>query len=614
MWTSAVCIALSTFAAKQSELVAVPFTDVQIDSEFWAPRIKLNRQIIVPHDLKFCEGRINNFAKAAGIMPGKFEGTFFDDSDVYKVIEGAAYSLSQQRDPELENTIDAVIDKIAAAQQSDGYLYTFYTVNKELDKRWTKEKDMHETYCAGHLIEGAIAYYQATGKRKLLDVAIRVADHIDTVFGPDKKHDVPGHEEIELALVKLWRVTKNDKYLKLAEFFIAERGHNCKRQLYGEYCQDHVPIEDQREIQGHAVRAMYLYSAVADIAAITHDPKYIATLDAIWNDVTQRKMYLTGGIGPSAKNEGFTVAYDLPNESAYCETCASIGMAFWNQRMALLHADAKYADIVERVLYNGALSGVSLDGDKFFYVNPLESLGKHHRQPWFGCACCPVNVVRFLPTIGGYLYAHDDKRILVNQYAASRAHMNVGSSEISLKQETKYPWDGAVKFTIEPQRKSKFTLALRIPNWCGNSSTNDLYQFEDKAQPITILVNGKSTKANIESGYATIDRKWKSGDVVQLNLPMPVRHVKAIDKVAADRGRVAIQRGPVVYCFEGDDNDDRARTLILSSNDSLTPEYRPSLLGGVTILRGRARAIPYFAWDNRDDGDMEVWLKSQPKN
>jgi len=604
-------IALSCFAAKQSELVAIPFTDVQIDSEFWAPRIKLNREKIVPHDLQFCEGRINNFAKAAGLMPGKFEGTFFDDSDVYKVIEGAAYSLSQQRDPELEKSIDAVIDKIAAAQQPDGYLYTFYTVNKELDKRWTNEKQMHETYCAGHLIEGAIAYYQATGKRKLLDVAIRVADHIDSVFGPDKKHDVPGHEEIELALVKLWRVTNNDKHLKLAEFFIAERGHNCKRQLYGEYCQDHVPIEDQREIQGHAVRAMYLYSAVADIASITHNPKYIATLDAIWNDVTQRKMYLTGGIGPSAKNEGFTVAYDLPNESAYCETCASIGMAFWNQRMALLHADAKYADIVERVWYNGALSGVSLDGGKFFYVNPLESAGKHHRQQWFGCACCPVNVVRFLPTIGGYLYAHDDKRILVNQYTASRAHMNVGGNEVSVRQETKFPWDGSVKITVEPKKKSRFELALRIPNWCGTSSTNDLYQFEDQPEPTTILVNGKRTKTKIKNGYAMVLRKWKSGDVVELNLPMPVRHVQANTHVTADRGRVALQRGPIVYCFEGDDNDDHARDLSLSPKATFTPDYRPSLLSGVTILNGHGRAIPYFAWDNRDDGDMAVWLKER---
>ncbi|MDB6057768.1 MAG: hypothetical protein JWO95_1612 [Verrucomicrobiales bacterium] len=606
-----IVIAFSCFAAKQSELVAVPFTDVQIDSEFWASRIKMNREKIVPHDLQYCEARINNFAKAGGLMPGKFEGTFFDDSDVYKVIEGAAYSLSQQRDPELEKTVDGVIDKIAAAQQPDGYLYTFYTVNKTLNLRWTKEKDMHETYCAGHLIEGAIAYYQATGKRKLLDVAIRVADHIDTVFGPNKKHDVPGHEEIELALVKLWRATGKDKYLKLAEFFIAERGHDCKRRLYGEYCQDHVPIDQQREIQGHAVRAMYLYSAVADIAAITHNPKYVATLDAIWNDVTQRKMYLTGGIGPSAKNEGFTVAYDLPNESAYCETCASIGMAFWNQRMALLHADAKYADIVERVWYNGALSGVSIDGDKFFYVNPLESAGKHHRQPWFGCACCPVNVVRFLPTIGGYLYAHDDNRILVNQYAASRAHMNIGDNEVSLKQETKYPWDGAVKMTVEPKKSSKFTLSLRIPDWSSDSSTNSLYYFQDKAQPVTILVNGKRTKTKVENGYATINRKWKSGDIVELNLPMPIRRVKASDKVAADRGRIALQRGPIVYCFEANDNDTIARDLTLLPDEKFNVEFRPSMLHGIMMLRGRLRAVPYYTWDNRDDGEMAVWINEK---
>jgi DUF1680 family protein len=664
------CVALSCFAAKQSELVAVPFTDVQIDSEFWAPRIKLNREKIVPHDLKFCEGRINNFAKAAGLMPGKFEGTFFDDSDVYKVIEGAAYSLGQESgapvsnrphsgagtepgpvknrrsESDLEKQIDDVIDKIAAAQQPDGYLYTFYTVNKTLDLRWTKEKDMHETYCAGHLIEGAIAYYQATGKRKLLDVAIRVADHIDTVFGPDKKHDVPGHEEIELALIKLWRLLTTeprasasgfapnaseqkplahargsdpDKYLKLAEFFIAERGHANGRQLYGDYCQDHVPIEDQREIQGHAVRAMYLYSAVADIAAITHNPKYIATLDAIWNDVTQRKMYLTGGIGPSAKNEGFTVAYDLPNESAYCETCASIGMAFWNQRMALLHADAKYADIVERVWYNGALSGVSLDGEKFFYVNPLESAGKHHRQQWFGCACCPVNVVRFLPTIGGYLYAHDDKRILVNQYTASRAHMNVGGNEISLKQETKYPWDGLVKITVDPKAPCSFTLALREPGWLQARTTNDLYRQDPRKEFFAVTLNGKDYPAKVgkylpvksENGYFLITREWNPGDTVQLNMSMIVHCVKANDKVSADHGLNALQRGPMIYAVEGVDNDGHARNFSVSSNQSLTPEFRADLLGGVTVLKGPFTAVPYFSWDNRGPGEMAVWLREQ---
>ena len=614
-------------------LTAVPFTDVKVEDAFWAPRIKLNREKIVPHDLKYCEttGRINNFAKAAGLMPGKFQGIYFDDSDVYKVIEGAAYSLAQQRDPALEKTIDDVIDKIAAAQQPDGYLYTFYTVNKTLDQRWSKEWEMHETYCAGHLFEAAVAYYQATGKRKLLEVAIRLADHIDSVFGPDKKHDVPGHEEIELALVKLWRVTQQERYLKLAEFFIAERGRSCGRKLHGEYDQDLVPVAQQREIVGHAVRAMYLYAGVADIAAITGNTDYLTTMDHIWRDVAQRKMYLTGGIGPSAHNEGFTVPYDLPNDSAYAETCAAIGMALWNQRMALLHADAKYADLVERVLYNGALSGVSLDGEKFFYVNPLASRGRHHRQAWFGCACCPVNVVRFLPTVGGYAYAHDGANIFVNQYVASRGTVDLKGKTVTLTQDTKYPWDGAVRLSVEPQASSAFTLHLRIPGWCqGPPSADDLYQYVGKPErgAVMLKVNGEVVPdLNLAKGYARLNRTWKKGDRVELDLPMPVQRVKAHPKVPADIGRVALQRGPVVYCLEGVDNDNAPRSFALPPDARLSTEFRSDLLGGVTVVTGDAllcmkgapspkrikfTAVPYYAWDNRAPGPMLVWLPEDP--
>jgi uncharacterized protein len=618
---------------KLRQLTAIPFTEVKLEDDFWAARVKLNREKIVPHNLRYCEttGRISNFAKAAGLMPGKFQGIYFDDSDLYKVIEGAAYTLAQERDPALEKAIDEVIDTIAAAQQPDGYLYTFYTVNKTLDLRWTDTPKMHELYCAGHLFEAAVAYYQATGKRKLLDVAIRLADHIDSVFGEDKKHEVPGHQEIELALVKLWRLTGEERYLKLAEFFIAERGRSCGRKLHGEYNQDLLPVAQQREITGHAVRAMYLYAGVADIAAVTGNEEYIETMDHIWRDVTQSKMYVTGGIGPSAHNEGFTVPYDLPNDSAYAETCAAIGMALWNQRMALLHADAKYADIVELVLYNGALSGVSLDGEKFFYVNPLASRGRHHRQPWFGCACCPVNVVRFLPTIGGYAYAQDEQGIYVNQYVSSRSELEVRGEQVSLTQQTRYPWEGRIKLTVEPGQESRFTLHLRIPGWCqGPQSANDLYRMIGKPESgaARISINGQPAgELEIVNGYARLDRAWKRGDVVELELPMTVRRVKAHPEVEANVGRVALQRGPIVYCLEGIDNDGVPRSLALPSESRLISEFRPDLLGGVTVVKGEAllrsqgqpqpaqvtfTAVPYFAWDNRAPGQMVVWLPEDP--
>ncbi len=608
-------------------LEPIPFSAVKVQDSFWAPRIKINREKVLPHDFQFCEGRIRNFKRAAGLLDGKFEGIFYDDSDVYKVIEGAAYSLAQERDANLEKTVDDVIDLIAAAQLPDGYLYTFYTVNKTLDKRWTDEKQMHETYCAGHLIEAAVAYYQATGKRKLLDTAIRLADHIDSVFGPQKKHDAPGHQEIELALIKLWRVTGQDRYLKLAQFFIEQRGHYDGRPVQGEYSQDLLPIREQREITGHAVRAMYFYSGVADVAAITKDSGYIQTMDRIWSDVTGRKMYITGGIGPSAQNEGFTVPYDLPNESAYAETCAAVGMSFWNQRMSLLHADAKYADVVERELYNGALAGVALEGDKFFYVNPLESKGKHHRRPWFNTACCPVNIVRYLPTVGGYAYAKKGSDLYVNQFLASNAAFDFPDSKFKIRQQTEYPWQGRVELFLEPAQASKFTLHLRIPGWCQNASpTNNLYNsnsMDAGKNEVVVRVNGKAIrKLKIENGYAVLQRTWKSGDRVELNLPMAVRRVHANPAVKADAGRVALQRGPIVYCVEGVDNQDRARSLFLPEHSPISTRFQPELLGGLVVLTAPAQlrvdesssrpvvltAIPYYAWDNRSAGDMQVWL------
>jgi hypothetical protein len=461
------------FAAGGGALQAVPFTDVKIESSFWAPRIILDREKVLPHNFRYCEsaGKIDNFLKQTGRKEGKHLGAFWEDSDVYKVIEGAAYCLAPKRDAEIERHLDEWVDAIGAAQLPDGYLNTYFTM-VEPQNRWTDDTK-HETYCLGHMIEAAVAYFQATGKRKFLDIAIRATDQMDSVSGPGKLRQVSGHEEIELALVKLWRVTGDDKYLALSRFMIDGRGHMEGRsprpdgsvKLWGEYCQDHKPVREQTEILGHAVRAMYLYSGVADIAAIDNDTGYINAMDLIWRDVTGSKMYITGGIGPSARNEGFTVPYDLPNETAYCETCAAIGMAFWNQRLALLHADAKYADIVERVMYNGALSGVSLNGEKYFYVNPLASAGRHHRQPWHACACCPTNIVRFLPAVGGYAYATGPNGIYVNQYIAGKARMKVNGSGIALTVITEYPWDGLVGIAVELESETAFALFLRIPGW-----------------------------------------------------------------------------------------------------------------------------------------------------
>ena len=599
-----------------AKLSPVPFTSVHLEDAFWAPRIKVNIEKTVPHNFKFCEstGRISNFVKAAGQMPGNHQGIYFDDSDLYKAIEAAAYNLAHQRNPEFEKYVDSVIDKIAAAQQPDGYLYTYYTVRKELDKRWSNTKDMHEMYCAGHLIEGACAYYQATGKRKLLDVAIKLANHIDSVFGPDKRHDVCGHEEIELALVKLSRITGDPRYLKLATFFVDERGRDCGRKKFGEYAQDDIPLRDRREIAGHAVRAMYFFTAAADVASANNDPSLIKALDTIWHDVVDRKMYITGGIGPSSHNEGFTVAYDLPNDSAYAETCASVGMVLWNHRMTLLHADAKYADVMERCLYNNPLSGISLDGTRFFYVNPLGSKGKHHRVDWFGCACCPPNIARLLPSVGGYMYATTGNALYVNLYAQSRSALSLADNKISIAQDTRYPWDGAIKLTVTPEKPANFALNLRIPGWC---------------KAATLKINGQAIASRQNpNGYASISRDWKAGDTIDLDLPMPVERVYADPNVKADVGRVCLQRGPIVYCLEGADNDSHVRNLSLPKDSKLTAEFRPDLLNGVTVLKGSAiprvngnatpapvqfTAVPYYAWDNREPGQMVVWIPEDPK-
>ncbi|WP_339207594.1 beta-L-arabinofuranosidase domain-containing protein [Paenibacillus sp. FSL K6-3182] len=592
----------------------VPFTKVEIDDAFWRPRLEVIKNITMKACLVKCEetGRIDNFAIAGGLLEGKFEGMYYNDSDVYKVLEGAAYALMTDRDPVLEAEIDRIIELIAAAQEADGYLSTYYTLEAP-DLKWS-DMEKHEMYNGGHLIEAAVAYFEATGKRKLLDVACKMADHYDRVFGPGKRHWVEGHEEIELALVKLYRTTSEDRYWKLALWLLEERGHGHgkgaiwdKEEWGPAYCQDDVPVRDIEKVTGHAVRAMYLYTAMADVVHASGDQTYIDVLHRVWSHTVERNMYVTGGIGPSQHNEGFTHDYDLPNESAYCETCAAIAMVFWNHRMNLLFGDAKYADVVEREMYNGALAGISLSGDKFFYVNPLASKGEHHRVDWFGTSCCPTNLVRFLPSIGQYAYAATDAGVVVNQYMNGETALEIkGGTTVKLKQTTAYPWDGKIEVAVILDQAETFDIRLRVPGWCRGYKLSLL---GEQPQP---------SEGKIENGYLVLNRCWTQGDSIVLELDMPVEVIRSRPEVEANIGRIALQRGPVVYCIEQTDNMELSYDeFSLAAHDPLFIEHRAEWLGGVTVLKGKVAEgsaclfIPYYAWDNRDAGFMQVWIREK---
>lgn len=585
------------------ENTAVNFSHVTIKDSFWLPRLKTHAAVTLPaciYQSEIATNRIKNFAIAAGLAEGKFKGFVYDDSDVYKMIEGAAYSLMNNPNPVLEKKMDSLITIISKAQLPDGYLMTYFELG-DLSQRWT-DMDKHEMYCCGHLIEAGVAYFEATGKRSLLDVAIKYADHIDRIFGEGKRSWVPGHPEIELALVKLYRVTNDQRYLNLSHWLLEQRGHNrgTWNSAYKEYYQDAVPVRELKEIGGHAVRAMYLFTGMADVSSAMKDSTYIPALNSLWNDVVFRKMYLTGGIGSSRANEGFTEPYDLPNKEAYCETCASVGMVFWNQRMNMLSGDGKYVDVLERSMYNGALAGISLSGDLFFYVNPLESDGDHHRKKWYGTACCPSQISRFLPSIGNYIYAvSPDKTLWINLYIGNEANIKIGNNSVSLQQETLYPWDGAVRLTVNPEFSDLFTLKLRIPGWCKSYS---------------IKVNDKPFEAIEDLQYVTIGRKWKKGDTVSLTMDMPVEVVAADPRVKANVGKRAIQRGPLVYCLEEVDNPEIDHAQITNST-TYTFQKESNLLGSVVSITAKAdgnrtfKFIPYYAWDNRKPGKMKVWIK-----
>lgn len=574
----------------------VNFSQVTITDRFWKPRLETHAATTLGVCIEQCElatNRVRNFAIAAKVIPGEFEGLVYDDSDLYKMIEGVSYSLTNHSNPALEAKIDTIVDYISKAQMEDGYLMTYYILG-DMNQRWT-DMDKHEMYCCGHLIEAAIAYDDATGKRKLLDVAIRFANHLIDTFGPNKRVWVPGHQEIELALVKLYYKTHDSRYLDFSKWLLAQRGHGAGTWDSPDYHQDLLPVKEQRTISGHAVRAMYMFTAMADVAAATNDWEYMVALDSLWHDVVDRNMYLTGGIGSSRENEGFTEDYDLPNDKAYCETCASVGMVLWNNRMNLLSGDAKYADVLERSMYNGALAGISLSGDKFFYVNPLETDGTHHRKVWYRTACCPSQISRFLPSIGNYLYAKSDKNIWVNLYIGSTARINYQQDTIEIRQVTDYPWDGNVRFEIKTEKSFQSGIKFRIPEWCKQYS---------------LSCNGQPQLVKKELGYVTLERDWKDGDVVEMNLDMEVEVVEADPRVKENVGKRAIQRGPLVYCLEQVDNPIIEKAFITSEMSFTTA--RNTDLGVVEIVGTTTdetlNFIPYYAWDNREPGKMKVWV------
>jgi DUF1680 family protein len=629
----------------------VPFTAVHLRDGFWAPRIETNRTVTIPVAFQKDEetGRVENFVRAAKALHGepladrRPPGYPFDDTDVYKVIEGASYTLSVHPDPKLDTYLDGLIAKIAAAQEPDGYLYTARTIDPLNPHAWSgKERwilegvNSHELYDLGHLYEAAAAHFQATGKRSLLDIALKTANLLCSTFGPGKQAIWPGHQIVEMGLVKLYRVTGDERYLQLARFMLDSRGpESAERGAGNPYVEADKRVVDQTEATtgGHAVRAVYMYSGMADVAALSGDTAYVNALDRIWENVAGRKLHITGGIGARAAGESFGADYELPNMSAYNETCAAVGNDFWNERLFLLHADAKYVDVMERTLYNGLISGVSLDGKTFFYQNPLEATGlasKDQRSPWFGVACCPGNITRFVASVPGYVYAQRADAVWVNLFAASDAEIKLDDGRtVKIAQETRYPWDGAVRLTVDPGGSAPLTVYVRIPGWARNEPVpTDLYRFSDSSTAAPALkVNGKTVPIRLEKGYAALQRSWKKGDAIELNLPMPVRRVAANPNVAADRGRVALQRGPIVYAAEWVDNPKgKVRNLMLPASARLTAEYRPSLLHGVEAITGQAvalaydadgkvvkaaepfTAIPYYAWANRGRGQMIVWL------
>ncbi|HEY4195773.1 MAG TPA: glycoside hydrolase family 127 protein [Mucilaginibacter sp.] len=649
------CCSLSAFAQQQDyPIQPVPFTSVKLSDHFWTSRIETNRTVTIPASFARCEstGRVKNFVMAAEHQ-GKFCTVYpFDDTDIYKTLEGASYSLAEHPDPKLSAYLDSLITIVGKAQEPDGYLYTARSIDPlhpqawAGPERWVNEQKMsHELYNCGHLYEAAAAHFMATGKRNLLNIALKNADLLVRTFGPDKLHVAPGHEIVEMGLVRLYRITGKKDYLSLAKFFIDQRGHkeyNAKsKNEYenGKYFQDDKPVIEQDEAEGHAVRAMYLYSGMADVAALTGDTAYLKAIDRIWDNMVGKKIYVQGSIGAVGDGERFGENYELPNATAYNETCAAIGSVFWNQRMFLLHGDSKYIDVMEKTLYNGLISGVGLDGKSFFYTNAMQIKNNFsgadtepERSGWFTCSCCPTNVARLIPSIPGYIYAEKGNAVYVNLFISGTGNLTVNNNAVKITQQNNYPWEGDLLFSVEPAKTMVMDLKIRIPGWAQNEAIpSDLYKYERKsAQAAEIKVNGMPVNYQIEKGYAVLTRKWKKNDKVEVILPMDVRRVAANDKIADDNGKVALQRGPIMYCAEWKDNNGQAGNIIIPKTAVFKPVYEANLLNGVTVLKGEVKtinidasgqnvstdnatltAIPYYAWANRGKGEMMVWFPEQ---
>jgi len=621
--TLSATLAACALAGAVKTVKPVSFANVRVDKGLWAKRLEICYTVTIPECFKHCEetGRIDNFAVAAGLKEGVFQGAHYNDSDVYKIVQGAVYSLEVHPDQKLQRYLDGVIAKIAAAQQPDGYLDTYFMGDRK-GKRFQNISPgpRHELYCMGHLIEASVAHYRMTGKPTMLEVAIKLADHIDSIFGPGQRDAVPHHQQLESALIELYRVTHQQRYLELAEFFIDRRGHFENRPTVTFYGQDHLPVRRQSEIVGHAVRGMYHCANIASLYAETGDPELLAAARCLWESATQRKLYVTGGVGSVGRGESFGNDYQLPNETAYAETCAGIGLAYFAHQMWKITPDAEYIDVLERALYNEVLGGVAITGDAFFYNNKLLSRGEGWgslRQRWFRCACCPSNICRFMPAVPGYLYGHRGDDLYINTFMSSTATVKMGRRSVTLEQQTQYPWNGEVKITVDPAEAAEFTINVRIPGWARNRpSPGDLYRYADPTLdlPVRLCVNGKEISIDLERGYAAITRKWTAGDVIALDLPMPVRRVLAHRKVINNAERVALERGPIVYCVEWPDNDGKVLDIVLDDDVTLKPEYRKDLLHGLTVLSGtlesgkKFTAIPFYARANRDRGEMNVWI------
>jgi hypothetical protein len=616
-------------------ITGVPFNKVHLNDHFWSPKIETNRTVTIPASFAKCEemGRMDNFLIAGGVMEGKTKGEMpFDDTDVYKIIEGASYSLTTTPDPKLDAYLDSVINMIAIGQEDDGYLTTWKTIDPTVSpakwcppgERWEGLAWSHELYNAGHLFEAAAAHHRATGKTNFLDVATKNADLLVEVFGSGKNPEVPGHQIVETGLIKLYLITGKADYLALSRHFLDQRGDSTLREKWGPYNQDHKPVTEQDEAVGHAVRAAYMYAGMTDIAALFDDEAYRDATGKLWENVVGKKLYLTGGIGSRHQGEAFGDNYELPNLTAYNETCAAIANVYWNYRLFLLHGDSKYLDVLERSLYNGVISGVALDGKNFFYPNPLECDAHYHfnsggsltREPWFDCSCCPTNLCRFMPSVPGYIYAQTNDKMYVNLFIQSSTEMEIKGTTVAVSQETNYPWEGDIKLAVSPQNETSFPVYLRIPGWAVDQPVpGDLYSYTSAAgQAPVILVNGEPFEAKKENGYAIVERAWKAGDVVEYSLPMNVKKVKANELVEEDRGKLALERGPVVFCVEEIDNP-LIDSLGISENSQFIVAFNPELLNGVSTLTAQNEggskqftAIPYYAWNNRGANKMKVWL------